>query len=874
MAKKTVIIGGVAGGATTAARLRRRDENMQIVMLERGGYISYANCGLPYYIGDVIKSRDALLLQTPEAMKAKFDIDVRIMSEVTRILPEEKAVEVKNLKTGEIYRESYDNLVLATGSSPVKPPIPGIDGENIFTLWSVPDTDRIKSYITEKKPRRAAVIGGGFIGLEMAENLHEQGLDVAVIEMQNQVMAPLDADMANLLHENLRMNGIELILGDGVKEFHQAEGKTRLELTSGAVVETDMVILSIGVRPNSELAAQAGATLNKRGGIQVDAYFRTSLPDVYAVGDVIEVDHFVTKEKTMIPLAGPANKQARILADHLAGDQKTYNGTLGTSVAKVFDLHAASVGLNEKQLKTLGKVKNQDYFIALINQKSHAGYYPGAVPLTLKMLFDKDGKIFGGQVVGQDGVDKRIDTLATVMRLNGTIYDLEELELAYAPPFSSAKDPVNMLGFTAENILRQMVRFMECDELEAMLADPEKKETYTILDVTEEMERMVYSIPGSYHIPLGKLRERMEELDREKLIIPYCAIGVRSYNAARILSQNGFGNVAVLAGGTAFYKSMHWEDADVFHSGDKPEDGAQSAQKQKEEEPSEAGQEKMWKEGAISDKELRVLDCCGLQCPGPIMKVHEAISEMKENEVLKVCATDMGFAADIGSWCRRTGNTLVRTERVDKENIVYIRKGSDCCTAGGVRNDAENVSCCGVGEMNQKGTQVCGTQGNQMSTELPQGKTIIVFSGDLDKVLASFIIANGAAAMGRPVTMFFTFWGLNALRKSDGPSVKKPFMEKMFGAMMPKGSRKLKLSKMNMAGMGTAMMKKVMKDKNVDSLESLMQYARKSGIRLVACTMSMDIMGITKEELIDGVEFAGVASYLGDAEESNVNLFV
>ena len=403
MAKKTVIIGGVAGGATTAARLRRRDENMQIVMLERGGYISYANCGLPYYIGDVIKSRDALLLQTPEAMKAKFDIDVRIMSEVTRILPEEKAVEVKNLKTGEIYRESYDNLVLATGSSPVKPPIPGIDGENIFTLWSVPDTDQIKSYITEKKPRRAAVIGGGFIGLEMAENLHEQGLDVAVIEMQNQVMAPLDADMANLLHENLRMNGIELILGDGVKEFHQAEGKTRLELTSGAVVETDMVILSIGVRPNSELAAQAGATLNKRGGIQVDAYFRTSLPDVYAVGDVIEVDHFVTKEKTMIPLAGPANKQARILADHLAGDQKTYNGTLGTSVAKVFDLHAASVGLNEKQLKTLGKVKNQDYFIALINQKSHAGYYPGAVPLTLKMLFDKDGKIFGGQVVGQDG---------------------------------------------------------------------------------------------------------------------------------------------------------------------------------------------------------------------------------------------------------------------------------------------------------------------------------------------------------------------------------------------------------------------------------------------------------------------------------------
>lgn len=874
MAKKTVIIGGVAGGATTAARLRRRDEKMQIVILERGGYISYANCGLPYYIGDVIKSRDALLLQTPEAMKAKFDIDVRVMSEVTRILPEEKVVEVRNLRTGEIYRESYDNLVLATGSSPVKPPIPGIDGENIFTLWSVPDTDRIKSYIIEKRPKRAAVIGGGFIGLEMAENLHAQGLKVSVIEMQDQVMAPLDLDMANLLHENLRMNGVNLILGDGVKEFHRADGITTLELTSGKMVETDMVILSIGVRPNSELAAQAGAALNKRGGVQVDEYLKTTLPDVYAVGDVIEVDHYVTKEKTMIPLAGPANKQARILADNLAGDQKKYNGTLGTAVAKVFDLHAASVGLNEKQLRAMGKVKNQDYFTALINQKSHAGYYPGAVPLTLKMMFGQEGKIFGGQIVGQDGVDKRIDTLAAVMRLNGTIYDLEELEPAYAPPFSSAKDPVNMLGFTAENILRGMVSFIEWEELDAMLADPERKETFTILDVTEEMERMVYSIPGSYHIPLGKLRGRMEELDRDKLIIPYCAIGVRSYNAARILSQNGFEKVVVLAGGTAFYKSMHWQKAEAFPGSGGPEEVQQSESEQEDRKKPAAREENTMKAEAISDKELRVLDCCGLQCPGPIMKVHEAVLEMKENEVLKVCATDMGFAADIGSWCRRTGNTLVKTERADKENIVYIRKGTADCVSGISGSDTGNVSCCGAGQMSQKGTQVCGTQGNLPTTELPQGKTIIVFSGDLDKVLASFIIANGAAAMGRPVTMFFTFWGLNALRKSDGPSVKKPFMEKMFGAMMPKGSRKLKLSKMNMAGMGTAMMKKVMKDKNVDSLESLMQHARKSGIRLVACTMSMDIMGITKEELIDGVELAGVASYLGDAEESNVNLFV
>ena len=403
MAKKTVIIGGVAGGATTAARLRRRDESMQIIMLERGAYISYANCGLPYYIGDVIKSRDALLLQTPQAMKEKFNIDVRVSSEVTRIMPEEKKIEVKNLATNEIYEETYDNLVLATGSSPIKPSIPGIDGDHIFTLWSVPDTDRIKAYITEKKPKRAAVIGGGFIGLEMAENLHAQGIEVSVIEMQNQVMAPLDLDMANLIHENMRMNQIHLILGDGVKAFHHERegGATEIELTSGASVRTDMVILSIGVRPNSELAKQAGAKLNKRGGVIVDQYLQTSLPDIYAVGDVIEVEHYVTKDKTMIPLAGPANKQARILADNLAGDRKKYNGTLGTAVAKVFDLHAASTGLNEKQLKGMGKVKGEDYYAALINQKSHAGYYPGAVPLTLKMLFDKEGKILGAQIVGQ-----------------------------------------------------------------------------------------------------------------------------------------------------------------------------------------------------------------------------------------------------------------------------------------------------------------------------------------------------------------------------------------------------------------------------------------------------------------------------------------
>lgn len=829
MANKTVIIGGVAGGATTAARLRRKDEIREIILLERGEYISYANCGLPYYVGDVIKSRDALLLQTPQAMKGRFNVDVRVQSEVTHINLESRTVTVLNLATSESYEESYDELVIATGSSPLKPPIPGIQGENIFSIWTVPDTDRIKAYFEKKKPQRAAVIGGGFIGLEMAENLHGLGMEVTLIEMQNQVMAPLDFDMANLLHENMRMNRVNLILEDGVKEFHQESQGTRIELHSGKMVEADLVLLSIGVRPNSELAKEAGIQLNSRGGIVVDEYFQTSAPNVYAIGDVVQVEHMVSREKTMIPLAGPANKQARMLADILCGHKKSYKGSLGTSVAKVFDLDVAAVGLNEKQLKAMGKTKNKDYYTALINQKSHAGYYPGAVPLTLKMIFSPEGDLYGAQVVGVEGVDKRIDTLAVTMGLGGTIYDLMELELAYAPPFSSAKDPVNMLGFVAENILTSMVKFREWEELDAILALPKDQTDYVILDVTEDMERMVYAIPGSVHIPFGQIRKRMNELNPSKEILVYCAIGVRSYNAARILMQNGFLKVSVLSGGTSFYKSMH-------HLEDVSELEVEMIGKEL----------KMEEQSVVIDKEMKVLDCCGLQCPGPIMKVNETITGMQESEILQVSATDMGFSKDIDAWCRRTGNTLLKVERKNKENIVYIKKGKEACDTGK----------------------------HQAPAELPQGKTLIVFSGDLDKVLASFIIANGAAAMGRPVTMFFTFWGLNALRKSNGPHVKKPFIEKMFGFMMPKGSRKLTLSKMNMGGMGTAMMKKVMKDKHVNSLEELMKDAMANGVKLIACTMSMDIMGITKEEILDGVEYAGVASYLGDAEEANVNLFI
>jgi len=439
-------------------------------------------------------------------------------------------------------------------------------------------------------------------------------------------------------------------------------------------------------------------------------------------------------------------------------------------------------------------------------------------------LFDLDGNILGAQAVGQEGVDKRIDVLAGAMRSGNTIYDLEELELAYAPPYSSAKDPVNMLGFTAENVLEKMVSFMSCRELDDRIETEGWEKDLTILDVTEEMERMVFHIPGSVHISLGQLRQRMSELPKDRMIVTYCAIGVRSYNAARILMQNGFSDVKVLEGGTSFYQSMHYKDS----------------------RPSACREEEQLKAAEAEPKEVRLVDCCGLQCPGPIMKVHETLESMEDGETVKVAATDMGFPRDIESWCQRTGNTLVKKERDGKQNVVFIKKGKEGQELCAAATDAKNG----------------------------QGKTMVVFSGDMDKALASFIIANGAAAMGRPVTMFFTFWGLNILRKPEKQHVKKSAVEKMFGAMMPRGSRKLKLSKMNMGGMGTKMMKRVMREKNVETLENLMKQAMENGVKLVACTMSMDVMGIRKEEIIDGVEFAGVASYLGDAENSDVNLFI
>lgn len=820
MGKRVLVVGGVAGGASCAARLRRLDQDAEIILFERGGYISYANCGLPYHIGDVIKSRDALLLQTPEAMRAKYDIDVRIYSEVTAIDRADKMITVKRADTGETYQEPYDILVLSTGSSPVRPPIPGIQSDQIMTLWTVPDADRIRSKVRSGGIQSAVVVGGGFIGLEMAENLNRAGLKVSLVEMLPQVMAPLDFEMAQLLHENLEQNGVKLYLGDGVSSFEEEQGAVRVNLKSGTALKTGLVILAIGTRPNSELAKAAGLEVNGRGGIVVDDMLRTSDPDIYALGDVVEIEDFIDKGRTMIPLAGPANRQGRIAANNIAGGSERYGGSQGTAVAQVFDLTAASTGQNEKNLLKRGLVRGKDFESVIITQNSHAGYYPGASPLTLKLLFSMDGKkLYGAQIVGHDGVDKRIDTIATVIRLGGGVRELKSLELAYAPPYSSAKDPVNMAGFTAENVLAGLVTFAPWDALES------KDDNTVLLDVREEAELMAYTLPDAVHIPLGQLRSRLGELDKAKRIITFCAIGVRSYNAARTLMLNGFTDVLLYPGGISFYRSTHSQ------AGEKPPAEPQTF----EDSGRPAGQN-------FPVAAMR-LDCSGMQCPGPIMKVFEAMKEMRDGQIMEVSASDPGFVRDIQAWCRRTGNTFLSGERRDGDYVALVKKG----TAESEKTPAADA-------------------GN--------GKTIIVFSGDLDKVLASFIIANGAAAMGRPVTMFFTFWGLNVLRKPDRQDVKKSMVEGMFGGMMPRGAGRLKLSKMNMGGLGTAMMKRVMGDKKIDSLEDLIKKAMKAGVKMVACTMSMDVMGIRPEELIEGVELGGVGAYLGDAEESNVNLFI
>ncbi|RII35342.1 CoA-disulfide reductase [Clostridium chromiireducens] len=828
MNKKIIIVGGVAGGASTAARLRRLDENVDIIMVEKGEYISFANCGLPYYIGETIDERGKLIVQTVEEMSSKFNLDIRNLNEVISIDKENKKVKIKNHKTDVEYEETYDVLVLSPGAAPLKPQIPGINEcDNLFTLRNIPDTDKIKSYVDNYKPKHATVIGGGFIGLEMAENLHARGINITLVEAGDQVMAPLDMEMASIIHEHLIDKNVELILKDGVAAFEN-KGK-KIILSSGKEITTDMIILSIGVKPETTIAREANLKLNERGAIVVDKFMKTSDPSIYALGDAVEVMDFVNKKQTMIPLAWPANRQGRIVADNICGKNTEYKGTLGSSVAKIFDYTVATTGNNEKTLNRLGIA----YEAIHIHPGSHAGYYPGSFPIAFKLLFDpKSGKIFGAQGVGLDGVEKRIDVLSAAIKGNFTVFDLQDFEPCYAPPYNSAKDPVNMLGYYASNISEGFVKTIQWNEIDEL-----DKERSLIIDVREEFELVTGGFDNSIHIPLGQLRSRLNEIPKDKKIYVTCQVGLRGYVACRVLEQNGI-QCANIDGGVKTYLYVK-----------RAEESIKNQHENNEEIKDEVAVMKLEDLDITEINANITLNACGLQCPGPIKRVFEEIKKMEDGNILEVKASDPGFTKDIKSWCDSTGNTLLKSEFDNKEKafIAYIQKG----TSAALRKNASSPN---VVEKN--------------------GATLVVFSGDLDKAIASFIIATGAASMGKEVTMFFTFWGLNILKSKNKPSVAKDTMEKMFDIMLPGHPGKLPLSQMNMMGMGPAMIKQIMKKHNVDDLETLIKNAIDMGVNVVACSMSMDLMGIKKEEFIDGVEIGGVASYLGSTEDSGLNLFI
>lgn len=805
--KKILIVGGVAGGASTATRLRRLDETSEIIMFEKGEYISFANCGLPYYIGDVIQNRDSLILQTPEKIKKRFNIDVRNNSEVIAVDSINKNVSVKKIN-GEVYTETFDYLVLAPGAKPILPPIEGISDDKIFTLRNIKDMDMIKNSLKDRNIKNSVVVGGGYVGVETAENLKHLGIETTLIEAGDNILSPFDYEISNHLEYELINNGINLLLKEKVIKFQDNNNTIKIYLESGKVIETELVILSIGVSPDTKFLENSGISLGEKGHIIVDEYLKTNIENIYALGDAILTNNLITNAQSFIPLAGPANRQGRIVANNIFGEKEKYKGSLGTAILKIFNLTAASTGMNEKSLKN----SNIPFDKIYLHPNNHANYYPGASPLSIKVLFNKENKrILGAQCFGKEGVDKFIDTIATTLHFKGTIDDLKELELAYAPPFLSAKSPANMAGFIGDNILNNRLNQIFVEELRDY--DSSK---HFILDVRETIELVSGFFENSVNIPLSELRKRMEEIPKDKEIWTYCAVGLRGYLAERFLSQNGY-NVKNIAGG---YKNH------LKVLGDKE-------------------QSPIIKEFPQNKENLNdYTDLCGLSCPGPLVKVKENMDKIGDGEVFKAKASDPGFYNDIQAWAKSTNN-----------EIISLKKDGDNIFVDILKNKKNNTS---------KENKIIETN---------DGLTIVVFSGDLDKAIAVFIIANGALTMGKKVTMFFTFWGLSILKRKN-IDTNKSLIEKMFSFMLPKNSKELPISKMNMFGTGPKMIRWIMKKKNIMSLETLMAESLKNEANLVACNMSMDVMGVKKEELIDQISFGGVGQYLGEADKANKNLFI
>ena len=838
---KIVVVGGVAGGASVAARARRLDESADILVLERGHHVSFANCGLPYHIGEVIADRSRLLLQTPESLHDSLDIDVRIGNEVLSIDRAKRTVSVRELSTGREYTESYDALALCAGAEPARPPLPGIDLPGIHVLRRIGDMDAIKSELDaalaaavagSRGPVHCVVIGAGYIGLEMAENLVHRGATVDVVEMADQILPPLDHEISVPVERHLRSRGVALHLATAAAAFTpRSGGGLTVELTNSTFLDADLVILSAGVRPSVELARAAGIELGPHGGIKVDTHMQTSDSRIWAAGDSVETANTVLAGTWIAPLAGPANREARVAAENICGRSTEYHSTQGTSIVKVFDMVAGGTGATERQLLAAG----QDYRAVHVHPSGHAGYYPGTAMMHIKLLFAPDtGRILGAQVAGFDGVDKRLDVFATALRAELTVWDLEELELAYAPPFGAAKDPVNMAGFVASNVLLGDLVLWYAQDY------PHVIDGARIIDVRTPEEFTVWHLPGAENVPVETIRAVSKEWDRAAPLRLYCTVGFRSYLVYRSLVQRGFTDVATLSGGSETFRAWHELEPDSAEPTPAVIPYAEAVDV-----IAAASHRIAMAEGTGVSVDL---DCSGLACPGPIMKLAQTMKPLSAGDEIVVHVSDPGFALDGPAWAKRNGHQLIGISPEGPGYVATVRKGGPAPA----------------------------TSGHVLAVAAPATPKLsfVIFDGDLDKLIAAFIIANGAIAMGEEVSMFFTFWGLNALRRSNPPKRKRSALDTMFGAMMPRGAEKLSLSQLNMMGAGTAMIKGVMKKNGVHSLPELIASAQAGGARIIGCTMTMDLLGIAESDLIDGVELGGVATFLGEASESASTLFI
>jgi len=856
---KVVIVGGVAGGATAAARARRVSELSKITMFERGHDISVASCGLPYHVAGEIRDRSRLVMATPEHLKNTLNVDVKVGHNVESIDRKNKTISVSTGSSP--MTVPYDKLLIATGASALIPPIPGLQDAattgRLLAMRSLEDMDNTIKLVKSAPGGRCVIVGAGFIGLEMAEALQHCGLKVTVIEFQNRVMPLLDYEIVAPVQEEMAIKGIRVMTSNKVVAFHDdpAHKEVTVELASGERIVADFVIQSIGVVPESSLAQAAGLEVDARKAIIVNPYMQTSDPDVYAAGDVASTPFCAPPRQKWLPLGGPANRMARIAADHMfLGDALTdpYRGSFGTSIVRVFDSVAGKTGLSEGDCIA----QKLDYAVSTITGPSHASYYPGSYPITLKVVYDKSsGKLLGAQAVGGlDGVDKRLDVIATALAGGLTIDDLAHLDLAYAPPFGSARDVVNTVGFFGLNERSGMMAPIES------LAPTGGAKQPLVLDVRDAMTASVHPVPGAdeggvagehvVNIPIEELRARVDEIKKlagDRGVLTVCNLGKTSYFASRVLDAHGI-HVSCLAGGLTMLRSKIPTvlDEPEAHPSKNPliKSAAQPA-------PTPTVNRTL---------EHQVLDLCGLACPGPIMAIRKALPTLASGQTLTVKASDPGFFNDFKSFCR-----------VNKLDVISVNKADGLITGQLMKPVATGVAAPAPSAVAEAG-------GNNLA--------LVVFSGEMDKVMAAFVLANGAVAMGGKVTMFFTFWGLNALRcqgpdncpmAQDGVNMKHPsksIMDRMLTSMLPKGPDSLPLSNLQMHGLGPIAMKMQMGMKNLPNLKGLMKDAQEGGVRMVACTMSMDALGVHESELIKGVEYGGVADFLEAAGNAKSTLFI